>query len=110
MKKDITDLIKLINKKTDKPEGELVSLCRYREDKAYIKQRTEKITNLENLREELKNAEYHLFNFLTIVDDGTPKNKLDRLIIEHIRFLYDQWSTVKDVVDQQIKRVKTNDQ
>ena len=108
MKKDLTDLINFMNKKESKPEGEVVSLCEYRKDKAYLKQRAEKIKKLENLREELKVAEFHLYSFISAMDNEQPKNKTDYLVVELVRFVYDQWHMIKDMIERKVKQAKTD--
>ena len=108
MKKDLTDLINFMNKKEPKPEGEVVSLCEYRKDKAYLQQRAEKIKKLENLREELKVAEFHLYSFISTMDNEQPKNKTDYLVVELVRFIYDQWHMIKDMIERKIKQAKTD--
>ena len=106
MKKDITDLIDFISKKTEKKEGELVSLCRYREDKAYIQKKNKRIKELEGLRDDIKNAEFHIFNFISAMDDETHIEKIDHLTIDHLRFMFEQWHMVKDMLERKIQRAK----
>lgn len=106
MVKDIDDLMKFIDQKNDKPEGELVSLCKFRADKSYLQKKKARIKNLEDIREELKVAEFHLFNFLSAMNDETHTVKSDVIVIDHIRFMFDQWYSVKDIVERKIKEAK----
>lgn len=106
MTDDITKLVDFINKKNDKPDGELVSLCKFRADKAYLQKKKARIKNLEDMREELKVTEFHIFNFLSAMDDETHKAKSDVVIIEHVRFMFDQWYSVKDIIERKIKEAK----
>ena len=106
MKKDITDLIDFIGKKTEKKEGELVSLCRYREDKAYIQKKNKRIKELEGLRDDIKNAEFHIFNFISTMDDESSNSKFDLMVIDHMRFVFEQWHMVRDMLERKIQKAK----
>ena len=106
MTKDIIDLTKLIENKTSKQAlGEVVSLCKFRENKHYLEKRAKKIKDLEEIRKELETAEFILFNFITLMDEE-QQSKGDYLAIEQVRFTYEHWYLVRDIVDRRLRKIK----
>lgn len=105
---DMIELEQMLSKKQkQKEDAEIVSLCRYRENKQYLAHRTKRIKMLEELREEMKMAEYYLFNFVSAMDgEEDEPSKEERITTEHVRFMYEQWHSVRNIVERKIKKTK----
>ena len=105
MIKNFDELTALLSD-TKKESGEVISLCEYRKNKKYLHMRAKDIEELEKLQKYSEQGETSLFKILKVMDKKRHDNEKDLTTLQQIRFMFEHWYTIKDLIDKKLKQAK----